>query len=64
MANPVPTMADPGDYFLNLLATAKGIGGSTGSRHRNQHWPQPRKEAAPRIARASRGRTAAQRIPA
>lgn len=32
MTNPVPTMADPGDYFLNLLATAKGIGGSTGSR--------------------------------
>ena len=32
MANPVPTMADPGDYLLNLINATKGLSGSTGSR--------------------------------
>lgn len=30
--SPVPTMGSPGDYFLNLVNTAKAIGGSAGSR--------------------------------
>lgn len=32
MANPVPTMANPGDALLNLILAGKAIGGTTGTR--------------------------------